>query len=169
MPPTLSLMGIIIRAVETNDLQSVLELNEGAVPHVNSVDIEQMHWFSENAHFFRVALKDTEIVAFLVGLNQGTSYQSPNYRWFCDHYISFIYVDRVVVAETARQSGLATRLYDDFAATAPDDARMMTCEVNIKPANDTSMQFHLHQGFRKVGSLTTEAGKKEVALMERKL
>lgn len=158
-------MSIVIRDIEADDLHAVLDLNEVAVPHVNSVNLEQMHWFSKNALFFRVARQGTKIVAFLVGLGPGKKYQSLNYRWFCDRYQSFIYVDRIVVAGTARRSGLATRLYDDFAATAPDNVNVMACEVNIKPANDTSMQFHLRRGFRQVGSQATEGGKKEVALL----
>lgn len=162
-------MEILIRDIAADDLPAVLDMNEGAVPHVSRVDIEQMRWFSKGAHYFRVAQKDVEIAAFLIGLGPGTNYQSPNYQWFCEHYENFIYVDRVVVAETARQSGLAGRLYDDFAATAAGKVGVMTCEVNIKPANEISMQFHLRRGFRQVGSQATEAGKKEVAFLEKEL
>jgi hypothetical protein len=162
-------METIIRDVEADDLPAVLLLNDNAVPHVSRVDIKQMHWFSEHATYFRVAVKNTDVVAFLIGLGPGSEYPSPNYRWFCDYYEHFIYVDRIVVGESARQGGLASRLYDDFAATAPGEVSVMTCEVNIKPANETSMQFHLRRGFLKVGSQLTEAGKKEVAFMEKKL
>lgn len=162
-------MKTVIRDVDSRDLHAVLRLNEAAVPHVNSIDIEQMLWFSKNAIYFRVAKKENEILAFLVGLTAGTDYQSPNYRWFCDHYEDFLYVDRVAVSNAGRRRGLATRLYDDFARTCSENARVMTCEVNIKPANETSMQFHTRQGFRKVGSQTTEGGTKEVAMLMKKL
>jgi hypothetical protein len=162
-------MQTTIRDVEADDLSAVLGLNETAVPHVNRIDIEQMRWFSEHAKYFRVAEKNTAVVAFLVGLAPGIEYRSPNYQWFCDNYSHFIYVDRVVVGKAARQEGLASRLYDDFAATASGEVRVMTCEVNIRPSNKTSMQFHLRRGFLQVGSQLTDAGKKEVALMEKKL
>jgi len=162
-------MDVLIDNIEAADLQAVLELNDSAVPNVNRIDIQQLQWFCEKAIYFRVARKAGQILAFLIGLGPGIDYQSPNYQWFCARYRSFIYVDRVVVAGQARQSGLASRLYDDFASTAADNAEVMTCEVNIKPANETSMQFHLQRGFHLVGSQTTEAGKKSVALLEKEL
>jgi len=162
-------MNVLIDNVETNDLQTVLQLNDAAVPHVNRIDLLQLQWFSRKATYFRVAKEADSTLAFLIGLGPGIDYPSPNYRWFCERYTSFIYVDRVVVAAEARQSGLASRLYDDFALTALDSAAIMTCEVNIKPVNETSMQFHLRRGFRQVGSQTTDAGDKQVALLEKVL
>ena len=162
-------MKITIRDVRSDDLPTVLGLNDTAVPHVNRVDIEQMHWFCEHANYFRVVEIQADVVAFLIGLGPGLQYQSPNYRWFCDNYSHFIYVDRVVVGDAVRKAGLASRLYEDFAATASGNIHVMTCEVNIRPPNESSMQFHLSRGFLQVGSQLTDAGKKEVALLEKKL
>lgn len=162
-------MDVLIDNVEPADLQAVLQLNDTAVPDVNRIDFQQLQWFCGKATYFRVARKAGQTLAFLIGLGPDIDYQSPNYQWFCARYKSFIYVDRVVVARQARQSGLASRLYDDFASTAADNAEVMVCEVNIKPANETSMQFHLRRGFRQVGSQTTEAGKNTVALLEKVL
>ena len=160
-------MDTLIRAVESDDLAAVLELNDSEVPHVSRVGMNEMQWFANHAQHFRVAAKASEIVGFIIGLGPGTDYQSLNYLWFCENYSSFKYVDRIVVGESARQEGLGSRFYDDFAETQPGDAKVMTCEVNVRPANDTSMQFHLRRGFRKVGSQVTDAGQKEVAFLEK--
>ncbi|MDH3374968.1 MAG: GNAT family N-acetyltransferase [Gammaproteobacteria bacterium] len=128
-----------------------------------------MQWFALHAAYFRVAVGDDRLAAFLVGLRPGTSYESPNYRWFCDHYDDFAYVDRVAVADFARRAGLASRLYDDFAATLPDTVEFMTCEVNIRPPNESSMEFHRRMGFRQVGTQSTEGGNKEVAMLAKTL
>ena len=162
-------MDTLIRPVESDDLAAVLELNDSEVPHVSRVGMNEMQWFANHAQYFRVAAKASEIVGFIIGLGPGTDYQSLNYLWFCENYSSFKYVDRIVVGESARQEGLGSRFYDDFAETPPGDANVMTCEVNIRPANDTSMQFHLRRGFRKVGSQVTDAGQKEVAFLEKRL
>jgi hypothetical protein len=45
----------------------------------------------------------------------------------------------------------------------------MTCEVNVRPANESSMRYHETHGFLKVGSQETEGGSKEVAMLEKKL
>ncbi|MDX1508820.1 MAG: GNAT family N-acetyltransferase [Woeseiaceae bacterium] len=159
----------MIRDVREKDLDQVLELNESCVPAVNSVPLEQMQWFAEHAAYFRVAAADDVVGGFLVGLRPGTSYASPNYRWFCDNYPDFAYVDRVAVAEVARRQGLASRFYDDFRDSISDSVDVMTCEVNIRPANESSMRFHEQYGFRQVASQETDGGDKEVALMVRPL
>jgi len=162
-------MDFIISDVRPQDLDAVLTLNESETPHVGSVDGQKMQWFAANAFYFRVAIGDDRLAAFLVGLRPGTSYQSPNYRWFCERYADFAYVDRVAVAGFARRSGLASRLYDDFAAAVPDAVEFMTCEVNIQPPNESSMAFHRGLGFRQVGTQKTEGGSKEVAMLARTL
>ena len=162
-------MDLIIRDVTEQDLDAVLSLNQSEVPHVGSVDIERMHWFAANAHYFRVAVEADRIAAYLIGLRPGSSYASPNYLWFCNRYRDFAYVDRVAVAEFARRLGLASRLYDDFAASVPATVENMTCEVNLRPPNESSMRFHLQLGFLQVGSQSTEGGSKEVAMLAKRL
>jgi predicted GNAT superfamily acetyltransferase len=156
-----------IRDVREADLDSVLALNESEVPHVGSIGLAQLEWFARNAACFRVAAGADGIGAYLVGMRPGTIYQSPNYRWFCEHYADFAYVDRVAVAARARRQGLATRLYEDFAASVSGDVDVMTCEVNIRPPNETSMRFHRQLGFEQVGTLESDDGAKIVALLAR--
>lgn len=156
---------IALRRVEDADLEAVLRLNEAAVPAVNSVGLDQMCWFAAHAAYFNVATRDGRFAAFLVGMRPGTGYASPNYRWFCDAYEDFGYIDRVAVAADARRLGLATRLYRDFEASLPHSVTVMTCEVNILPPNKSSMRFHENYGFRKVGTQTLDDGQKRVAMM----
>lgn len=156
---------ISLRDVEAADLEDVLRLNEVSVPAVNSVDLEQMRWFAAHAAYFRVALGDGDFAGFLIGMRPGTRYASPNYRWFCAAYSDFGYIDRVAIAGNARRLGLATRLYSDFEASLPASASVLTCEVNLVPANESSMRFHEGYGFRTVGMQTLENGRKKVALM----
>ncbi len=150
------------------DLDAVWRLNEASVPHVSSVELEDMQWFADNAHYFRIAWHDNELAGFLIGLRPGLPYESLNYGWFCRRYADFGYIDRVAVAPTARRLGVATRLYQDFAATLDDAVEVLTCEVNLRPANVSSMRFHERYGFTEVGRQETEGGSKEVALLELK-
>ncbi len=161
-------MKVTLRDAVAEDLKQVFALNEANVPAVGKVPIEKMHWFRDHAHYFRVAVAEDFLAAFLIGLRPGTSYESSNYRWFCENYDDFAYVDRIAVSDQARRLGLASRLYDDFAA-AMAEAGVMTCEVNILPPNPSSMRFHERRGFRQVGTIEYEPGAKEVALLELKL
>ena len=160
---------LIIRDVQHADLDAVLVLNQSEVPHVGSIDVDRMRWYANNASYFRVAEAGDELAAYLVGFRPGTGYDSPNYRWFCEHYDDFAYVDRVAVAASARRTGIASRLYDDFAAAMPSSVPVMTCEVNVRPANESSMEFHRRLGFEQVGSLTSAGGSKEVAMLLKRL
>jgi len=159
----------IIRDVTAEDLDAVLGLNQAEVPHVGSIDARKLRWYADNAHYFRVASSDDLLAAYLVGFRAGSDYDSPNYRWFDDRYADFAYVDRVAAAPFARRSGIATRLYDDFAASTPASVTIMTCEVNLRPPNESSMAFHRRQGFRQVGTLTAKDGSKQVAMLVRNL
>ena len=150
------------------DLEAVWRLNEASVPHVSSIGLEDMHWFANNAQYFRIAWHENELAGFLIGLRPGLPYASPNYRWFCRRYSNFGYIDRVAVATTARRLGVATGLYQDFSASLDDAVPVLTCEVNIRPANESSMRFHTLYGFTEVGRQETEGGNKEVALLEMK-
>ncbi len=162
-------MTVPIRDVEPDDLQCVLEMNEAAVPHVNSVPFVQMQKFLEEAAYFRIAMVDGVPAAFLIGLTPDADYPSPNFRWFCDKYASFAYIDRVAVAAAARRRGLAAALYRDFENSFNTQSPRLVCEVNLRPPNPASMQFHERMGFVQVGSQVIDDGAKEVAMLVKAL
>jgi len=157
-----------ISPIKLSDFGAVLTLNESAVPHVNLIGQDELQWFADCAAFARVAKIDDQLAGFLIGLRPGTAYESPNYRWFCDNYEDFAYVDRVVVSDWARRKGVAESLYDKFAESQTG-VPLMTCEVNIRPPNTGSMVFHERLGFRQVSTQLIDDGKKEVAMMEKTL
>ena len=151
------------------DLANVLALNESSTPHVNNIDMDMMRWFAAHAFYFRIAWIDDRLAGFLIGLRPGLEYGSENYRWFCDNYPEFGYIDRVAVEASARRCGVASRLYEDFARLLRGTVPVLTCEVNIRPANESSMRYHETHGFVQVATQETEGGKKKVALMEKTL
>ena len=157
-----------ISPITNDDMAAVLSLNSAAVPHVNQIGLDELAWFRDNASFARTVKIDARLAGFMIGLRPGTAYQSLNYRWFCEHYDDFAYVDRVVVADWARRRGVAEALYRGFASSQTD-VDIMTCEVNIRPPNDGSMRFHQRMGFRQVGTQEVDNGTKEVALLEMRI
>ncbi len=152
-----------------DDLDEVLALNEASVPHVNSLVIDDLRWFADTASCFRVARIEGKMAGFLIGLGPGLDYASPNYRWFARRHEDFGYVDRVAVAPFARRQGVGSRLYDEFAAILRGRVPVLTCEVNIRPANDSSMAYHERHGFVRVATQELDDGRKKVALMEKRL
>lgn len=157
-------MDVQIRDIAVTDLAGILVLNESEVPHVGSVSMHELRWFATHADYFRVACSGTRIAGFLIGLRPGSTYGSPNYRWFADRYADFAYIDRVAVTPEFRRYKLASRLYADFAQAMSGVPRL-ACEVNIRPPNEASMRFHRSLGFVQVGSRVAETGDKEVAML----
>jgi predicted GNAT superfamily acetyltransferase len=160
-----------IREVAPAELDAVLEMNERAVPHVNSLSIREMRELHEQAAYFRVAEAGASgnLSAFLIGLTPEALYGSPNFLWFRRNYEAFAYIDRIAVAEDARRHGLASALYGDFERQFTARFPVLACEVNLRPSNPASMKFHLRQGFRQVGSQVIDEGKKEVAMLVKTL
>jgi hypothetical protein len=160
-----------IRNATPADLPAVLAMNEAAVPHVNSLSPARMQHLCKQATWFRVATRQTdqELSAFLIGLTPEAEYDSPNFLWFCRNYPSFAYIDRIAVADDARRSGLGTALYDDFEAAFLNRVPLLVCEVNLRPANPASMEFHHRRGFTQAGSQVIDNGNKEVAMMVKQL
>ena len=155
--------------MQSGEYEDVLALNEASVPHVNSLELADIDRFAAQANYFRVARIDGELAGFLIGLGPGLDYASANYRYFCGRHKTFGYVDRVVVAAAARRRGVGSRLYDDYEATLRGVVPVMTCEVNIRPPNSSSIAYHEAHGFTCVATQETEGGNKEVALMEKRL
>lgn len=164
---------VSLRDAEPADVDRLLELNEAAVPAVNSVPFSQMVWFLDQAHADRgcclVARVDEDVVGFLVGLFPGTGYASVNYRWFEARWNDFVYVDRVVVDPGFARRGIASSFYRRLGEVAGERASRMTCEVNLRPPNPGSMEFHRALGFAEVGRQEIEGGAREVCMLAARL
>lgn len=158
-----------IRDTVEADLETVLRLNDAAVPNVNRVDLDAMRWFLDNAAYFRSLVSDGGLSGYLIGLGPDAAYDSPNFQWFKERYSAFVYVDRIVIDEGRRWSGLGSRLYEDIMEFSRPLAPVLTCEVNLRPRNAASLAFHEKHGFTQAGTQDTEGGSKTVALLTREL
>ncbi len=107
-----------------------------------------------------MACRIGEADAFLVALDQGADYDSPNFLWFRDRFERFVYVDRIAVAPQARGRGLARALYEALIARARAAGHdRIVCEVNADPPNPASDAFHAALGFAVIGAATLSGGK----------
>lgn len=146
-----------IRTLEPADLDACVALNNGSIPAVSEADQAKMAKLVEESLVSLVAVHDGEIVGFCVNFGPGADYHSVNYRWFCDRYDDFAYLDRIVVAPAARSTGIGAALY---AAVEREIAGTpwLFCEVNLRPRNDGSLRFHARLGFVEVGQQETDYG-----------
>ena len=108
--------------------------------------------------------------AFLLAFDQSARYDSPNFLWFCARFPRFVYVDRIVVAPSARGRGHARRLYDDlFRHAAAAGHERVVCEVNTQPPNPASDAFHAALGFVEVGAASVYDGNRTVRYLSKAL
>jgi len=154
---------------EPHHYPAILEINESALPHVNSIDLKDLTSLAAQSAYFRVVeLPNAPVAGFLLAMREGQSYKSLNYRWFNEQYEKFVYVDRIVVAEEHADAGCGKVLYHDLIDAVAKETPVITCEVNLKPANERSLGFHQRLGFAEVGRQETEGGAKTVCLMARR-
>jgi len=165
--------GLVIREIEPGDQRALLLLNNAAVPHVNALVAEQMAWLLEHCDYARLAERVEspggirETVGFVLAIRNGTSYWSANYQWFAARYGVFLYLDRVVIAPTARRMGVGRALYEDLAVFAAARWPRVTLEVNLEPPNPGSHHFHAAMGFTAVGERRYDGG--AVVMMAREV
>lgn len=161
-----------VTPLTTNDLagadgQALLALNNAHAVELSWLEPERLaHLVAQAFVARRVGVAD----ALLLTFDQAADYDSVNYLWFRERYDAFVYVDRVVVADSARGRGLARALYDDlFAAAKAAGHERIVCEVNSDPPNPASDKFHAALGFVVVGTAQIHGGKKTVTYLERVL
>ena len=162
-------MGYHISKTNTIDLPHIHNLNQGALPAVSSITINDMTQFLEMADYFRVIKVKDNIAGFLIALTPGKDYHSPNYKWFEKKYSQFMYIDRIVIDPSFQSRGLGRAFYDDLKIFSQLYTPIITCEVNLKPKNEGSLLFHKKYGFEQMGTQETDGGKKEVSLMVYKI
>lgn len=162
-------MAIAIRDVREHELDSVLALNNAAGPTILALDSLQIRWFFDNADYFRVADVDGHIAGFLMAMREASDYDSPNYRWFCERYANFVYIDRIVVAKPYRGLGLGRVFYADATSFAEVRVPVLSCEVFLEPRDDVSVLFHGTYGFHEVGQQIMPGLSRRVSLLAKQL
>ncbi|HEC09207.1 MAG TPA: GNAT family N-acetyltransferase [Acidimicrobiales bacterium] len=157
----------MIRAMDPGDLDEVLELNNTAVPAVNELDDTSLAELVAMSDFARVAEHEGRVGALLITLTgPGHGYPSENYAWFCERETDFIYVDRIVVHPALHGRGIGRRFYDSLVAHARGRTSRIFAEVNTRPRNHRSLDFHRRYGFERVGERESEGGTKSVVMLE---
>jgi hypothetical protein len=108
--------------------------------------------------------------ALLLAFDQDADYDSPNFLWFRSRYPRFLYVDRIVVASSARGRGCARTLYRDlFEHAVKARHERVVCEVNSRPPNPASDAFHAALGFVEVGAASVYDGSRTVRYLSHTL
>ena len=160
----------MIREAAPADFPAILSLNAESVHFLSPLDAARLENLHARAAYHRVIQIDDRVAAFLLAFREAADYDSPNYRWFAQHYAQFLYIDRVVVSVAQHGRGLGALIYEDlFAFARASGVAQVTCEFDLAPPNPASARFHARFGFREVGTQWLGGGKKQVSLQARTL
>lgn len=141
----------LLRPITDADRPFVLALNEANVSLLAPLTVSRLAQLQEWADLAAVVDLGEGPVGFVLTFAPGTPYDSPNYAWFTARYPDFYYLDRIVLAPSARRGGLGGRVYDEVEERAA--GRPFCLEVNLDPPNEPSLAFHASRGFVEVGRL----------------
>jgi predicted GNAT superfamily acetyltransferase len=148
------------------DKAAVLSLNNIHAKETSALDGTSLAELLEMSFYARGI--DRGETAFLIALDQDAPYRNPNFSWFKESRETFVYIDRIIVAASARGQGTARTLYNDlFVAARQVGHDRVVCEVNIEPPNPISKAFHLAMGFKEVGQASIHGGTKTVRYFEK--
>ncbi|MGF1453773.1 MAG: GNAT family N-acetyltransferase [Alphaproteobacteria bacterium] len=151
-----------IDTLAAHHLDRVLAINNASARETSPLDRAGLAHLVEQSVYARVTgIEPSAVDAFVIAMDQDADYESPNFRWFKARLEAFLYIDRVVVAQTARGKRLARTLYEDlFAFGRGAGHRFVACEVNRDPPNPRSDAFHAALGFSEAGAaVLAEMGK----------
>jgi predicted GNAT superfamily acetyltransferase len=147
--------------------KTLLALNNAHARELSWLEPERLELLIEQAFLAR---RIADLDAFPLAFDQDAPYDSPNFLWFCARYPRFVYVDRIVVASSARGRGCARRLYQDlFEYAVRAGHERVVCEVNISPPNPSSDAFHAALGFVEVGTASVYDGSRTVRYLSHTL
>ena len=142
-----------IRNLVADDVRRIWVLNESATPGVGRITEEEVERLLGYSALALGGFDGDKLLGFVLCLLPATDYSSLNYRWFCERYTDFLYVDRIAVATDFRGQRVGAMLYEHVFAYAETRALPVMAEINLEPPNPGSIRFHERHGFARVGRL----------------
>ena len=155
-----------IRETSPDDLDAALALNNANVPALNELDRTEIGRLVSISEISLTAEVDGAFAGFCIVFGPSVEYASLNYGWFSRNYADFAYLDRVAVSTSFRRYGVGRGFYAEVIERLAGRFPVLTCEVNVRPRNDASLDFHHSIGFREVAQQDTDGGNKTVSLLE---
>ncbi|WP_298225371.1 GNAT family N-acetyltransferase [Acidocella sp.] len=151
---------LTILSADSPDFEALRSLNNAHAQELSYADEEHFRFLLEKS-FFAGVINKTD--AFLIAFDQNADYNSPNFVWFKERFLKFVYIDRVVTDAAARGRGYAAALYDAlFREARRVGHTLAVCEVNEHPPNPASDAFHARLGFVLAGRAELWDGGKRV-------
>ena len=135
------------------DILSIYSINQANTPEVGSLEsTEKLRELLNMSSLVLAAKTNNEIIGFVACLEAGAAYTSLNYKYISKKAKKFVYIDRIAIKKQYRRSGVGKSLYEIIFNYSEEFELPIYCEVNTKPKNQASLDFHKKIGFFKIGS-----------------
>ena len=160
---------IVLRDWRSADEAEILRLNAESESVLSPMDDDRFAALRQMCCLLTVAEIGGRVVGFLMGFSDGAGYDSVNYRWFASRLQRFLYIDRVVIAQELRGTGLGRGFYTEAERwAAAHKLHWLAAEVDLQPPNTISLGFHQRLAFVEVGRQVAGNGK-QVSLQVRSI
>lgn len=160
----------MIRNYEAPDLDAVLRVNASNVPEVGPLDAHKLGLLLDEAGLVQVVEVGGSVEGMMVILEEGGTYESANYAYFCGRHEAFAYVDRIALTPTIRGQGWGPQLYANAENWAEENLKpFLVAEVNTIPENPRSLRFHEIYGFQQIERVRPYGPDGEVVMLEKPL
>ncbi|MFT5222527.1 MAG: putative GNAT superfamily acetyltransferase [Glaciecola sp.] len=144
---------LTLRSADDADIPDIIAANNANIPAVSNLDADIAKKLLDAADIALVAEVEGAFAGFIFALPDGLDdFSALNYRWFEENLDSWLYVERVVVADGNQGRGIGRKFYDHLMERT--DRRHLVSEVNTNPRNDASLAFHDRFDFEPIGELT---------------
>ena len=138
-----------IRKMMEEDLPICLKMNNTFKAEMSTQTLKSIRFMYSCSGMALVVVgrDDGKIAAFCMTIPPNTPYKDKNYLFF-QAQSDYFYLDRIVVHPDHQHQGIGTRLYNHVLSNI-GNARLVV-DVNIKPYNKPSLDFHHKLGFEDI-------------------
>jgi uncharacterized protein len=161
---------VTVRPLASADSSAILRINASHWPAVASLDHAELDRLLALSDAHRVAVAGDAVVGYMLVFARHSAYDGEEFQHFRAQLPDpFLYVDQVAVEPAHRRMGIGRRLYQALLELAGQQPiAWLCCEVNLRPPNPASLDFHRRLGFTVMGNGDTLDGRR-VAFLARKL
>ena len=147
--------------------KSIFNLNQLNIPALGSLeDLNHLENLFKSSSFIALIKINNNLVGFAIIMSSLSEYSSPNFLYFKKKYNDFIYIDRIAISEKYNRKGFGSLIYKELYNQSKNLGIPLCCEVNTKPINQQSLDFHKKLEFSIIEEISF--GKKIVAMLAKK-
>lgn len=158
----------MIGDIKLEHFAQILHINDEFVHWLAPLDEDELKYVLSVATYKRQIGKGKGV---LIGYPHDVNYPDhKNLRWLRQYVEDFFYIDRIIIDAEAQGQGYGQLLYNDIEEFAKQHGyKALACEVNIKPNNPISHNFHTAFGFEPIGEQDYPAWNKAVRYYKKSL